>query len=477
MAVNIGPKIGIDGEKEYRNQLNNIIQQTKTLGSEMKALSQQFDKSGNSMKANKQKMELLNKAIDTQKNKLREQQKMLNEATKAYGEADTKTLKWKQAVAETEAELARLQNELKQIPNALQQIGDKMQQVGDKMSSIGKTMTTHLTLPIVALGTAAVKVAADFEQGMSKVQAISGASASEMEQLNAKARELGETSIYSATQASEALSYMAMAGWKTEDMLNGLEGVMNLAAASGADLATTSDIVTDSLTAFGLSAEESGHLADVMAAAAANANTNVEMMGETFKFAAPIAGTLGVSMEDMAIATGLMANAGVKATNAGTALRAGLTRLAAPPKAAAEALNKYNIEISDSEGNMLSLHDIMENLRAALGDLSTTEQTAALNAIFGKNAISGWAAVVGASEDDFNRLTASIEGSNGAAKSMADIMKDNLKGELTMLKSQLESIGIDFGEVIMPTIKDIVKGIGNVVKITHYKNFFTTIMQ
>lgn len=464
MAVNIGPRIGIDGEKEYRNQLNNIIQQTKTLGSEMKALSQQFDKNGSSMQSNRQKVELLNKAISANRDKLMEQRHMLDEATKKYGEADTKTLKWKQTVAETEAELARLEGQLKQIPNALQQVGDRMQQVGDKMANIGKTMTTHLTLPIVALGTAAVKVAADFEAGMDKVAAISGATGSDLDKLTEKAKEMGETTIFSATESAEALQYMAMAGWKTEDMLNGIEGVMDLAAASGADLATTSDIVTDSLTAFGESAEEAGRLADIMAAASANANTNVEMMGETFQYAAPLAGTMGISMEDMAIATGLMANASVKASNAGTALRAGLTRLAAPPKAAAEALKKYNIVTTDSEGNMLSLREIMETVREKLGDLSESEQAAALNAIFGKNAISGWAAILNASESDFTRLTAAIDGSSGAAKSMAETMKDNLKGELTMLKSQLESIGIEFGEIIMPTIKDIVKGIGNVVK-------------
>ena len=463
MAVNIGPKIGIDGEREYRNQLQNIIQQTKTLGSEMKALSQQFDKNGNSMMSNKQKTEMLNRAIETQKEKLRAQERMLDEATKKYGEADTRTLKWKQTVAETEAELGRLQNELRQIPNSLQVVGQKMQAVGDKMQSVGKSMTMYLTLPIVGLGTAAVKTAADFEAGMSKVKAISGASASEMDALTEKAKEMGETTIFSATESAEALQYMAMAGWKTEDMLNGLEGIMNLAAASGADLATTSDIVTDALTAFGKSAEESGHLADVMAAAASNANTNVEMMGETFKYAAPIAGTLGVSMEDMAVATGLMANAGVKATNAGTALRAGLTRLAAPPKAAAAALNKYGITISDTEGNMLSLREIMENLRGALGDLSTTEQTAALNAIFGKNALSGWAAVLNATEADFNKLAVAIDGSSGSAKSMADTMKDNLKGQLTLLKSQLESVGIEFGTAIMPYVKQFVKGLGDVV--------------
>ena len=429
----------------------------------MKALSAQFDRNGSSMQANRQKTEMLNRAIETNRQKLAEQRHMLEESTRKYGEADSRTQKWKQTVAETEAELARLQMELQKIPNGLQMVGEKMQQIGDKMQSVGKNLTTHLTLPIVALGTAAVKVAADFEQGMSKVQAISGASAADMQKLTDKAREMGETTIFSATESAEAMQYMAMAGWKTEDMLNGLEGVMDLAAASGADLATTSDIVTDALTAFGKSAEDAGRLADIMAAASANANTNVEMMGETFQYAAPIAGTLGMSMEDVALATSLMANAGVKATNAGTALRAGLTRLAAPPKAAKEALSKYNIEVTDTEGNMLSLRDIMENVRGALGTLSESEQAAALNAIFGKNAISGWAAVLNATESDFNKLASSIDGSSGAAKNMAETMKDNLKGQLTMLKSQLESVGIEFGSVIMPYVKKFVTWLGDVV--------------
>lgn len=472
MATRIsGITIKLDGDGTKLNSaLKSVDSQIKTTQNSLRDVGRLLKLDPGNTELLSQKQKNLASAITATKDRLEQLKNVSRE-----GLSDEKWDALQREIIATEQDLKKLQEEYKEFGSVSQQqiiaagkrmeeAGGKIEEVGNKIAGVGNTLTTHLTLPIAALGTAAVKVAADFEEGMDKVQAISGASASEMEALTEKAKEMGETTTFSARESADALSYMAMAGWKTEDMLNGIEGVMNLAAASGADLATTSDIVTDALTAFGEGAEEAGHLADVMAAASANANTNVEMMGETFKYAAPIAGTLGVSMEDMAIATGLMANASVKASNAGTALRTGLTRLAAPPKAAREALNKYSIETTDTAGNMLSLRDIMENVRSALGDLSTTEQTAALNAIFGKNAISGWAAVLNATEEDFNRLSSAIDGSSGAAKSMADTMKDNLKGELTMLKSQIESIGIDFGDIIMPTIKDVVKGIGNVVK-------------
>ena len=430
----------------------------------MKALSAQFDSNSKSMQGNRQKAQLLTQQITTEKQKILEQTRMLDESTKALGENDVKTLKWKQALAESQATLAQLENELKNVPNSLQLVGQKMQEVGSKMQSVGKNLTTHLTLPILGVATAAIKVSADFDSAMSKVAAISGATGSDLQALRDKAIEMGESTVFSATESAEALNYMAMAGWKTEDMLNGIEGVMNLAAAAGADLATTSDIVTDALTAFGQSAEESGRLADIMAAAAANSNTNIEMMGETFKYAAPIAGTLGYSMEDLAIATGLMANAGIKATNAGTALRAGLTRLAAPPKQAAQAMEDYDIQITNTDGSMKSLMEVMEIVRDRLGDLTESEQAAALKAIFGQNAISGWAAVLNASEEDFKKLSVAITNSNGAAEDMAETMRDNLAGELKLLKSELESAGITFGEVIMPYLKEGVKKLKQLVE-------------
>ena len=288
-----------------------------------------------------------------------------------------------------------------------------------------------------------------------------------MDKLTAKAKEMGATTKFSATESGEALEYMAMAGWKTDEMLEGLEGVMNLAAASGEDLGTTSDIVTDALTAFGESAGESGRLADIMAAASTNANTNVSMMGETFKYAAPIAGALGYSMEDTAVAIGLMANAGIKASQAGTSLRSGMTRMAAPTKQAAEAMEKYGITMTDSDGKMLSFRDMMIQLREKLGNLSETEQTAAANAIFGKNAMSGWLAVINASDQDFDKLTTAVDNSNGAAERMAETMQDNLAGKITIMNSALEGLGIAIYEYISGPLSSIVEGVTGIInKIT-----------
>ena len=184
---------------------------------------------------------------------------------------------------------------------------------------------------------------------MSKVAAISGAAGDELETLSDKAKEMGAKTKFSATEAASAFEYMAMAGWKTTDMLGGIEGIMNLAAASGEDLAAVSDIVTDALTAFGLSAQDSGHFADVLAQASSNATTNVGLMGATFKYVAPVAGAMGYSIEDTAVAIGLMANAGIKGEQAGTALRAMFTRLVKPPKDAADALDALGISAANSD--------------------------------------------------------------------------------------------------------------------------------
>ena len=207
----------------------------------------------------------------------------------------------------------------------LQAAGDKLKEVGGKITDVGKDMSMKVTAPIVGVATAAVKVAADFEAQMSKVKAISGATGQEFDDLQAKAREMGAKTKFSATEAGEAFEYMAMAGWKSEDMMEGIEGIMNLAAASGEELGTTSDIVTDALTAFGLSAKDSAHFADILAAASTNANTNVSMLGESFKYVAPVAGSLGFSAEDVSVALGLMANSGIKASQAGTSLKNLLT--------------------------------------------------------------------------------------------------------------------------------------------------------
>lgn len=292
-----------------------------------------------------------------------------------------------------------------------------------------------------------------FESIMSNVEAISGATKEEMEQLTVKAQELGATSKFTAAESASAFSYMSMAGWKTQDMLGGIEGIMNLAAAAGEDLATTSDIVTDAITAFGLKASDSSHFADVLAQASANANTNVSMLGESFKYIAPVAGALKYSVEDTSLALGLMANASVKGSMSGTALKTALVNMASPTDTMAIAMDKYNISLLDSAGNSKSLKGVLDNLRSSLGGLSETEQTAAASAIFGKEAMAGMLAIINASEEDYNKLTEAVYNADGASQQMADTMLDNVQGSLTLLSSGLDEVKLTLGKRVGTYLK------------------------
>ena len=343
-------------------------------------------------------------------------------------------------------------------------IGNNLQSAGKSMTSAGSTLTKTVTTPVLGLGTAAVKVTSDFESAMSKVSAISGATGGDLDALNKKAQEMGAKTKFSATESAEAFTYMAMAGWKTEDMLSGIDGIMSLAAADGLDLATTSDIVTDALTAFGLSASDSGHFADVLAKASSNANTNVSMLGESFKYAAPVAGALGYSAEDTAIALGLMANAGIKGSQGGTALRGSLTRLIKPTDEAAVLMEQYGLSMTNADGSMKSLGEVMNMLRDKLGGLTEAEQAQVAAQIFGQEAMSGMLAIINASDSDYAKLTDAIYDADGAAQQMADTMLDNLSGQLTLLKSALEGLAIQFGEILMPYIKQFVTWLQNLTQ-------------
>ena len=295
----------------------------------------------------------------------------------------------------------------------------------------------------------------DFEAAMSQVKAVSGATGSEFDKLTAKAKEMGATTKFTATQSAEAFNYMAMAGWDSQQMLDGIEGILNLAAASGEDLGTTSDIVTDALTAFGLKASDAAHFSDVLAQSAASANTNVSMMGESFKYVAPIAGAMKYSVEDTSLALGLMANASVKGSMAGTSLKTALANMAAPTDKMATAMKKYGISLTDSNGNMKTLKGVLDNLRSSLGGLSETEKTAAASTIFGKEAMSGMLAIINATESDYNKLAESINNADGAASKMSDTMLDNLEGSITLLQSAMDGVKISFGERLSPYVRGI----------------------
>ena len=332
----------------------------------------------------------------------------------------------------------------------------KFSSFANKAMTATKVAAGAATAALSAMAGYSIKVGADFEAGMSKVSAISGATGDELSKLTEKAKEMGAKTKFSATEASEAFQYMAMAGWKTEDMLSGIDGIMNLAAASGESLAKTSDIVTDALTAFGMAASDSSHFADVLAKASSNSNTNVAMMGETFKYVAPVAGALKFSVEDCAVAIGLMANSGIKASQAGTSMRQLFTNLVKPTDAMAQAMEDLGISMTDAEGKTKSLDALMGDLRQSFSGLSEAQKAQYAATLAGQEGMSGLLAIVNASDADFNALKTSIYNADGAAEQMADTMNDNLKGSLTIAGSALEGFGIAIYEKIQTPLKKAV---------------------
>lgn len=363
----------------------------------------------------------------------------------------------------------------KKLEDDAEDIGDSHEKNSRRVSEtwsnafsvlLGNMLTEVVSQAKNAAG-AVLDIGMNFESGMSKVQAISGASGEDLAALTDKAKEMGAKTKFSATESAEAMQYMAMAGWKTGDMLNGIEGIMNLAAASGEDLATTSDIVTDALTAFGLSAQDSTHFADVLAQASSNANTNVGMMGETFKYVAPVAGAMGYSAEDVATAIGLMANSGIKASQAGTSLRTILTRMAKPTKEVQTAMDQLGVSVIDSDGNMKSLHEIMDDLRSGFSGLSEAEKVNMAATLGETDGMSGLLAIVNASDGDYQKLTDSINNCSGAAANMAETMQNNLGGQLTILGSTAESLALEIYESVKGPLTDMTKlGIDAVSNLT-----------
>ena len=408
-----------------------------------------------------QKQKLLKDAISSTKEKLDALKQAQAQAKEQLENGDLGQDKYdalQREIIETEQELKRLQQEAATTSTALakiDEIGGKMENLGNSIAGVGKTIMP-ISTAVGGLGIAAVKTAADFDSAMSQVAAVSGATGNDLQSLRDKAREMGEKTKFSASEAAQAMNYMAMAGWKSKDMISGIDGIMNLAAASGEDLATTSDIVTDALTAFGLSAADSGHFADILATASSNANTNVSMMGETFKYCAPIAGALGFSAEDTAEAIGLMANAGIKSSQAGTALRTIMNNLAGEVKISGQAIGDVTIATTNADGSMRSLSDILADCRVAFGGLTESEKAQAAESLVGKNAMSGFLALMNAAPADIEKLSGAIDNCDGTAEKMAATMQDNLMGQLTILKSQLEELAISFGEMLMPAIRNIV---------------------
>lgn len=417
-------------------------------------------------------------------NKLLAKKAQIDKTTKAYNDQIAKLDEYKRRLQEAgvdttelDKESERLKNELKQLQASFDGAGDEAKEFGDKGAQSVDAIATMLAAAgitkmlkeIYNAFSECVTVAADFESQMSTVEAISGADAEEILALADRAKELGAATAFTAQQVGEGMEYMAMAGWKTEDMLAGMDSVLALAAASGEDLGTVSDIVTDALTAFGLKASDTGRFADILAQTAANANTNVGMMGETFKYAAPVAGALGYSVEDVAVAIGLMANSGIKASQAGTTLRNIFNGILGGVDLTAAAFGDLNVEFVNSDGSMQDLSSSMDTLRYYFDQMTEAEKVHNAINIAGQRGYAGLLAILNSTTEDYDKLTAAVNNSAGAAQKMADIKLDNMNGQLTIAKSAWEGLEIAVGEQFTPTLTKVYKVAADVIgKVTEF---------
>lgn len=452
---------------EYDKEKSKLEQLANTLGTSSKEYQEQVQV----VDKLEQELTQSQKAEDNMSTSL---SKMRTQANNA----EASILKNENALDKMNKELNEAQTEEKETGNQAQVMGNKLEHAGNqgKKSSEGFTImkgalanlaSKGIGIAITAvkdLAKATITASTDFERGMSKVIAISGATGSDVDKLKKKAKEMGSTTQFTATQSAEAFQYMAMAGWKTNDMLKGIKGVMNLASASGEDLATTSDIVTDAITAFGLKAKDSAHFSDVLAVASSNANTNVGMMGETFKYVAPVAGSLGFKVEDVAEGIGLMANSGIKASQAGTSLRSIFTRLSTDAGASSKSLGalgiltkKLGVEFYDAQGKVRPLNDIINESRTAWKNLSQEEQSNYAKKIAGQNAISGWNALMNASAKDVEKLNSALKNADGTAEKMSDTMLDNLGGDVTKLSSAFEGLQLAVSEGANGSMRELVQ--------------------
>ena len=500
--------------QSWATKLTNAKTEQQQLEAQLNQCTQELEEQVKAEEKAKTPLEQLNTKIGEQKAQLEKLETEYKNVALEQGTGSQEAQELKGKIDQLNSELGENESKLKQVDDALEAAGNE----ADKSANGGWSVLNQV---VADLATNAIQQAInklqdfaretmilgiDFSSSMSNVQAISGATGDEIAMLEQRARDLGATTVYSASDVADGFGYMAMAGWDTQQMMDGIAGILDLAASSGEDLATTSDIVTDALTAFGMEAGDAGRLADVMAAASSNANTNVSMLGESFKYVAPVAGALGYSAEDTAVALGLMANSGIKASQGGTALRTMLTNMAKPTDDMAYAMEQLGVSLSDDEGNMYSLREVMDQLRSGFGDLMISEEEfneeqrllkvalddgaisqkeydEQLNALVeraygaegaekaryaamlsGKEGMSGMLAIVNASEQDYGKLTAAIETSSGAAEQMAGVMNDNLGGDIKEMNSALEEFKLKIFDSIQQPMRDIVQFItGSVV--------------
>lgn len=462
MAVNIGPKIGIEGEAEYRKQINSIIQSSKTLSAQMKALTSSFDANNKSLKQNAQQHKLLQEQISNQKRRVSELNSMLEKSKAKFGESSDKTLKWKQAVAEAEAELNSLQSQLKALPSSLdlmasklEQVGNKLQSIGSGITSVGRTLTTSVTVPLTAAATKAVMSFAEVDKTMQLVNATMANTEAEANLLNDAMEKAAANSTFGMSEAANAALNFARAGLTATEAANTLAPAMNLAAGEGGDLDVVSQGLVATINGFGDSFDDAGHYADVFANACNNSALDVNSLSESLSVAAPIFNAAGYAIEDATLYLGTMANAGIDAETAANSLKTGLARLVKPAKEGSEAMKKYGINIVNADGSMKDAVSIQKELHDAFAQLSESEQIAAASAIFGKNQMSNWLALINTAPQDVNKLNEALK-EEGTTSEMANAMMSGFGGSIEKLKSSLDVLMTSLGGVIADYLTPII---------------------
>lgn len=480
--------------KSYNTTFSKAQSEIAQFQKEIQALSKvqtdisAYEKQQSAVDATKRKLEALQEQYSNIQHEI--------ENTKKFSsELENKLLSKQQQIDKTSASLEQQTQKLEQMDTALKDAGVNTSNLSQESSRLGAQIEDlkerqeeaassaddfgeqsvsafdAINQAIAAAGIATalheiyeaymecVSVAGDFEAGMSNVKALTGASTEEMNLLSEKAKELGADTKFSAQEAADAMGYMGMAGWDAQEMLSGMDGVLNLAAASGEDLAQVSDIVTDSLTAFGLKASDTAHFSDVLAMAATKSNTNVALMGETFRYVAPVAGALGYSVEDTAVAIGLMANAGTKGSQAGTSLRAVMTNLAKPTKQVQSYIDALGISLTDAGGTVKPFNVLIDEMREAFANLTEAQRIEYATGIAGTEGLTAMTAIINASNDDFESLTGNINNATGAAQRMAAIKMDNLNGDLELMNGSWEALKTTIGEQFIPEMR-ILYGLG-----------------
>ncbi|MBM7598467.1 TP901 family phage tail tape measure protein [Virgibacillus halotolerans] len=476
---NLGVKLTAN-TSQFKSDMSALSRQMKTVKNDMVSAKNETDKYGNRLQNNEGKVKVLTRQLDLQRNQVKKLTAAYNDAASKTSKNNIETQKLATRLSKANSELKKTEGELKRTKTAMNQLGTEAKKTGmsfkefdQKFRDVGGSMRTIGMGVAITTGAAfaglvkpmkdAVGVTMEFESGMSKVKAISGATGSEFDSLKKQAKELGRTTKFTASEAASGMEFLAMAGFEVNEITAAMPGLLDLAASSNMELGRAADIASNIISGFSMEADEAGRVSDVLARSASNANTDVEQMGDAMATVAPIANTLGLELEDMAAGTMLMSDAGIQGQKAGRMLRQGLIRLSKPTGEAADLIEDLGINVFDADGNMKDLDKVVAELEGGLDGMSSQAQTAALATLFGSESTAGWSALLDRGSDTLKEYTEDLNNSEGAASEMAETMQDNAAGAVTRLQSAFEGLQIEFGEKLIPMFGTAVEGLTDMV--------------